>query len=117
MPISSCLVIVGEKSHQGSQFASGVLSGLLPYLFQDIQRVTATISERKSTGDVFSAFLRDEPGALMFHTRQRGRGQVVGTLRLRHEQKTLSPVIGERAVAVGRCFSRPRRRPRRVPGC
>jgi hypothetical protein len=30
--------------------------------------------------------------------------------------KNLSPVIGERAVAVGTCFSRPRLR-QRVPGC
>ena len=37
---------------------------------------------------------------------------------LRHEQKTLPPVLGERAVAIGTCFIRPRRRrPRPVPGC
>jgi hypothetical protein len=33
---------------------------------------------------------------------------LVETLRLRREQKTLSSVIGERAIAVGTGFSRPR---------
>jgi hypothetical protein len=34
-----------------------------------------------------------------------GRSRLVGTLCLRREQKALSPVAGERAIAVGTCIN------------
>ena len=41
---------------------------------------------------------------------------MVGTLIWLEQEKTLSPVVGERAVAVETCFSRrPRHQPE--PGC
>ena len=35
------------------------------------------------------------------------RAPTLRTLRLKREQKALSPAIGDRVVAVGTCFSRP----------
>ena len=55
------------------------------------------------------------PGAVTSRRCEAGF-RLVGIMRLRREQETLSPVIGERVVVVVMCFSRPSHR-RWVPGC
>jgi hypothetical protein len=95
-----------RKRRLEAAIASAPRNSALAGLSHEVPFHQFVLIREKRTGDVFFALSRDEPRAVTLMP-VAGRVQVSGTLHLRREQKTLSPVIGERVVAVGTSVSRP----------